>query len=139
MGWRILIFPSSSKNKGMTLVEVLAIVVLLSIVSTIVLYILINVKNQYNSQKDDYDLLTDTTYVFKVVTKDVRKTKKAIDLSTPNRFILKSNDGDVEYYINNKILKRNGVILSTNIDEFTATSYSIYIKSTEVSTIIYLR
>lgn len=127
--------------------EVLAIIILLSIVTAIILGIIINVKEQYSSQKDDYDVLTDTSYVFKVVTKDARKITGRKSTSTVNKvseyvFYL-DNGSSVKYEHDNNthILKRGSMLISTNIKGFEVDKSKIKLTTVneEFATTIYFR
>ncbi|WP_155590365.1 PilW family protein [Lysinibacillus cavernae] len=126
-------------NRGFTLVEVLAAILILSIVSTILFSILVSSKETNNKQLENNDQLTEMSYVLKLITKDMRKTITY----DPTNSTFKNRDGSVQYtYIfdtEKNTINRNNEIIATNIHSFSLTrigdSISINIESNNEHTI----
>lgn len=62
-----------NSQKGVTLVEVLASVVLMGIVAILIFNIHAESQDQYNRQSSKSQQLREISYVLKVITKDIRK------------------------------------------------------------------
>lgn len=88
-----------TNQKGLTLLEVLAAVTIISIIIVLLYGILFNSKEQYNSQTEKNEQLSDISYALKVITKDIRKSgtlpeikqndeKKFIKLVMKNIFMI---------------------------------------------------
>jgi len=125
-----------TNQKGLTLLEVLAAVTIISIIIVLLYGILFNSKEQYNSQTEKNEQLSDISYALKVITKDIRKSGTLPEI--------KQNDekkiykiGDEEYIYDNSVKKvtRNGVIFIQQIINFDITpitkdKYKIQIENT---------
>ncbi|WP_397539478.1 type II secretion system protein J [Rummeliibacillus pycnus] len=138
-------------QRGMTLVEILAAVLLMGLVSVLILNVLVESTNQYKEQLSRDKQLNDASYVLKVITKDMRKSTASqinpiadgIEISG-NKYQLDQSDFTI---------KKNNETLINNIDTFTVTKtlndneWNIYIKEksdnrskqTEAKTTIVLR
>lgn len=68
-------------EEGVTLAEVLAVLVIASLIMTFIMGIHIFIQKQYKSQSESAHHLTDVTIVAKAITKDIRMydVKEAID------------------------------------------------------------
>lgn len=140
-------------QKGITLVELLATVVILFIISLFIFNIVYSSTNQNESQRKESSQINDAAYLLKQITKDIRKTNNldSHDLTT-NTYIFKGDSLVIKYKYNavNKKLYRyvvddpeNGVIVNeddlkkgvivNNVDAFSIpnpTSNQLEIKFT---------
>lgn len=95
-------------ERGVTLVELLAAIVIISIVFIFLISIQVIIQNQYKKEMKNTGQLTDITIAMKSITKDLRSAK---DITIPNdRYLIIENfsENDVEYILEDNILKRNG-------------------------------
>lgn len=100
-------------EKGLTLVELLAAVVLAALAMAIVYGLLMTGNKQYKNQIEKNNQLTDISYVLKIITKDIRKSVGPKKIDT-NEIDL---DG-INYLFDGNAIKRNGVIVASSIDNF---------------------
>lgn len=104
-------------SKGLTLVEVLAVIVILSIVSTILMSILVSSNDTNKKQLTKNQQLDELSYVLKIITKDTRRT------SEYNKPTFKTKDGSTQFtYLFDKTsntITRNGEVIATNIKNFS--------------------
>lgn len=63
-------------ERGLTLIEVLASIILLSIVSAIVFQLVINTQHEHVKQVQANQLIQSNTYILKIITKDARTAKQ---------------------------------------------------------------
>ncbi|SOB93912.1 hypothetical protein SAMN05880501_101719 [Ureibacillus xyleni] len=104
-------------EKGMTLLEVLAVSTLSVLLFGLIFSILMNSINHQNKEMDETTQLTDVTYLLKVVTKDVRNSTK---LETNNQTMrLKSGTDYITYEFTNNTILRNGQPLGADITYFS--------------------
>lgn len=104
-----------NRQSGMTLVEVLATTVLVSIVLIFISSLLIFIQKQFSTQKTDIKQLHDVTYVSQVVLKDIRKSDQR-PVKTGNRLKIGKN-----IYIHdqeNNTVRRNNTMISDEIVTF---------------------
>lgn len=102
-----------NNEKGITLVELLAAVVLASIVMLLVFSVLMSGTKQYKNQLEKNNQLTDISYALKMITKDIRKTENP-------RIISKSEielNGINYSKVGNTII-RNGDVIARDIEMF---------------------
>jgi len=100
-------------EKGITLVELLAAIVLASIVMLLVYSVVMTGTKQYKNQLEKNKQLTDISYTLKMITKDIRKTE--------NPQIITHSDiklNGVNYAKNGNTITRNGVIIARAIEKF---------------------
>lgn len=108
-------------EKGFTLIEVLAVTIILSLISALLLGILTNMSTSHAKEVQAHQQLYDTTYILKLVTLDIRKSTT---LSFEDgQYILYKDETPTEKYIyvfddTTNTLSRNGIPLSTNINDF---------------------
>ncbi|MGE7092975.1 PilW family protein [Lysinibacillus sp. NPDC048646] len=119
-------------QRGLTLMEVLAAVTITSIISVLIYGILFNSKEQYNTQTEKNEQLSDMSYALKVITKDLRKSGTAPEINLNTIKI-----GEEEYVFNTSLnsISRNGVeliqhIIDFKIEPITENKYKILIKNT---------
>lgn len=77
-------FKQPSKQSGLSLVEVLATIVVIVLISSLVFGVINNSKRIYDDQVDKNQILTDTSYFLKVITKEIRKN--------PDKVIVNENE-----------------------------------------------
>lgn len=100
-------------EKGITLVELLAAVVLASIVMLLVFSVLMSGTKQYKNQLEKNNQLTDISYALKMITKDIRKTENP-------RIISKSEIelNGINYSKVGNTITRNGDVIARDIGIF---------------------
>lgn len=95
-------------ERGVTLVELLAAITIISIVFIFLVSIQVIIQNQYKKEMKNTSQLTDITIAMKSITKDLRSAE---GITIPNdRYLIIENfsENDVEYILEDNILKRNG-------------------------------
>lgn len=112
-------------EKGFTLVEVLAVIVILAIVSAILFNLLTSSNKEYKSQVDDTTNLNELSFIMKEITRDFRKSK-IVDIQT-NQVVFKTKENNQEKVIATytKIvdtLSKNGSPYQTKIGSFCVQS-----------------
>lgn len=130
-------------RNGLTLIEVLAVIIIIILIFSIIYGIQFNSNNQYKMQIEKNEQLNDISYALKVITKDFRKS------GLPPRFIDNTIIiGDEEYKFDtlSKSVTRNGDILVNNIIKLdiyplSTNKYKIFIKNDdeEINTEIVIR
>lgn len=137
-------------DKGITLVELLAVLAIGGIVMVLLMSIFSNGQNQYSSQTAKAEQLNDIRYAAKVITKEIRKADKVI--SKQDEIILGESTPVKFEKVNGEILK-NGTPLISNVSIFTIRKVTstdrnmvINIESTDnkgkkqsIRTVIYIR
>ena len=113
-----------NNEKGLTLIEVLASIVLLTIVSLLTINLLISGQNEHTKQVSANTQLQDVSYAMKLMTKDVRKGTKAVTAtpgSTIQFNILDFDDNliaNYHYEASTKQLYRNSVVIANEVVQF---------------------
>ena len=100
-------------EKGITLVELLASIVLAGIVMVLIYSVLMTGTKQYKDQLEKNKQLTDVSYALKIITKDIRKTE--------NPRLISNSEIDLNgiiYLKNGNTITRNGVIIARSIEKF---------------------
>lgn len=109
-------------TKGLTLIEILATVTILSIISIFIGSILISSNKNHAQQVTANQQLADVSYVLKVVTKDIRKSTKWDGEPTNFSLISSVLGEEQDYLFADNSIYRNNVLLATNIKEFSVDS-----------------
>ncbi|MEN0587677.1 type II secretion system protein [Kurthia gibsonii] len=120
-------------EKGFTLVEVLAVIVILAIVSAILFNLLTSSNKEYKSQVDDTTNLNELSFIMKEITRDFRKTK-IVNIEN-NQVIFKTTENEQEkviatYTKTGDTLSKNGSPYQTKIGSFCVQSTKEPSKST---------
>lgn len=120
-------------EKGFTLVEVLAVIVILAIVSAILFNLLTSSNKEYKSQVDDTTNLNELSFIMKEITRDFRKTK-IVDIQN-NQVVFKTKENNQEkviatYTKTGDTLSKNGSPYQTKIRSFCVQSTKEPSKST---------
>lgn len=133
------------KDEGITLIELLASIALLSIVILLVGSFHIFGQTQFINQTESASQSNDLRYSLSVISRDVRRA----EVVTVEGTTLKADD--ITYNFNKPTLERNGEILSNRVEDFKSLVFEdrveIRIKSTpnrqnqskEYHTTIYFR
>lgn len=105
-------------QKGVTLVELLAVLVLLSLVGLMTFGIYLTGKNEYDIQKEKTEHQQNVQYAIKYLTKEIRM-KNTFERIDDNNLKV----GDNYYSFKNNILYKNdSEVLADNIENFLVTS-----------------
>ena len=112
-------------EKGFTLVEVLAVIVILAIVGSILINLLTSSNKEYKSQVDDTTNLNELSFIMKEITRDFRKTK-IVDIQN-NQVVFKTKENNQEkviatYTKTGDTLSKNGSPYQTKIRSFCVQS-----------------
>lgn len=112
-------------EKGFTLVEVLAVIVILAIVGAILFNLLTSSNKEYKSQVDDTTNLNELSFIMKEITRDFRKTK-IVDIQN-NQVVFKTKENNQEkviatYTKTGNTLRKNGSPYQTKIRSFCVQS-----------------
>ena len=99
-----------TNEKGLTLIELLAVLVISSILILLISGVLVGVQKQYKVQSDESEAIYNVTYALKVIAKDFRKAEK-IELVEENnikklRFTIPDSIIN-DYYLSNHTLYKN--------------------------------
>ena len=115
-----------NNQRGITLVEILAAVVIIGFLSILILNVQVESSDQYNKQLSKNQQLNEVSYVLKVITKELRNAN-FITLNDEKQEPLRGNtvytgidiDG-TQYQLDtsSKIITRNGNIFANNIEDF---------------------
>lgn len=100
-------------EKGITLVELLAAVVLASIVMLLVFSVLMSGTKQYKNQLEKNNQLTDISYALKMITKDIRKTENPQIISNSEIEL-----NGINYSKVGNTITRNGDVIAHDIELF---------------------
>lgn len=117
-------------KKGLTLVEILAVIVILAIVSAILFNLLTSSNKEYKSQVDDTTNLNELSFIMKEITRDFRKTLNgAVIDSNSNTVTFKTNENGQEKII--AIYTKTGDTLSKNGSPYQTKIRSFCVQSTK--------
>lgn len=103
-------------EKGITLVELLAVIVIGGIITVLIMGIFSNGQNQYNNQTVKAEQLNDIRYAAKVITKEIRKAERVEVNSTSLKLGL---DSPVVFTFTNGEILQNGLALVSGIKDFS--------------------
>ncbi|WP_286927058.1 MULTISPECIES: PulJ/GspJ family protein [Lysinibacillus] len=100
---------------GMTLVEVLAVLVIVSIISVLLFNILGSSTSTHQKQSTKNEELRNASYALKLITKDFRRARN-FDEST---YTFTIDSQSYVYTISNNTITRNGETVANNIESFS--------------------
>lgn len=126
-----------NREKGITLVEVLASLSILSIILILASSVHLFGLKQVSTQTKQIQNQSDDRLAIKLITKEIRKASK-VEVTTPNVLTI---DG-VNYQLKGTNLQKGSEIFIPNINKFLVAKYGVQIKLTIDNlpeTIIYLR
>lgn len=116
-------------EKGFTLVEVLAVIVILTIVGAILFNLLTSSNKEYKSQVDDTTNLNELSFIMKEITRDFRKTK-IVDIQN-NQVVFKTKENNQEKVIATYTYTKTGNTLSKNGAPYQTKIRSFCVQSTK--------
>ncbi|MEQ6375640.1 prepilin-type N-terminal cleavage/methylation domain-containing protein [Bacillaceae bacterium S4-13-58] len=102
-------------EKGVTLVELLAAISILSIVMLLASSVHLLAQKQMNSQSNAIQIQSDERMAMNLITKEIRKAQ-TIEVKNPNELTI--NGADI-YRLEGTTLKKNNVDFISNIKVFT--------------------
>ncbi len=116
-----------NNERGLTLVEILAVIIIGSIIMLLISNVHLFGQKQYKSQSERSRHLYDVTYAAKVITKEIRKADaRGIENIGSNRDHIKLTDS-IEYKFKSTdqtIENKDGTILVKDIKEFVISKSS---------------
>ncbi|MFP3324077.1 prepilin-type N-terminal cleavage/methylation domain-containing protein [Planococcus sp. SIMBA_160] len=101
-------------DRGITLVELLAVLAVGSIILSLVIGIMVNGQRTYSQQTHSADQLTELRYAIKVITKEVRSAEKMTIVE--DRLVVQSS-GRIVFELRNDQLWQDGSVLAERISE----------------------
>lgn len=106
------------QQQGLTLVEVLAVLVIFSIISVLLMNILGFSTSTYQKQLTKNKELQNTSIVLKLITKDFRKSVKFDEATYTFTTIVDGVKIEQTYVLSDNEITRNGEIIATDIEVF---------------------
>ena len=116
------------KNHGVSLVEVLAVIVILSIVGILLFSVISSGQKQYSIQGSKNQELKDISYALKVITKELRQNHNIIVVDntiTINNIKYKQKNNSI---IREDLNTSSEIILIDNITNFEVKGTSSYVE-----------
>ena len=107
-------------ERGLSLIEVLASFILISIILVLVFSIVVSSQKQNIDQTKEATQINDASYVLKILTKDIRNTNQVNVIGT-TKYELILHDGmhPIVYEFKNNELYRSDQVLANNIERFS--------------------
>ncbi|MDE0583196.1 prepilin-type N-terminal cleavage/methylation domain-containing protein [Planococcus sp. A6] len=101
-------------DRGISLVELLAVLAIGSIILSLVIGIMVNGQKTYSQQTHSAEQLTELRYAIKVITKEVRSAEKLTIVE--DRLVVQSS-GRIVFELRNGQLWQDGSVLAERISE----------------------
>ncbi len=95
-------------KRGMTLIEVLAVTVIISIVASLIFNIIQSSVTQQAQQTKEANNLNDITYALKVVTKDIRRSVEAEANTSELTLTFLNGDTTTYFLLDEQLQKKVG-------------------------------
>lgn len=110
-----------SNQKGITLVELLAAITLLSIVSVLVMSIIIQSQNTYKRNQLTNMTTTEMSLLINTMTRDIRQHPQQVAVVSNVLTISPPNEDPIVYRFDSAqlVLKRNNQVVISNVYNFT--------------------
>lgn len=109
-----------SNEKGVTLVELLAGLVIATIIMLLVFNIMLTVQEQYNAQSEDAGGLFDVTLAAKEITKEIRKNPGTITSPDEHTIIFnETTENEIIFKFQDKMLLKNNINFVNRLEEFS--------------------
>ena len=99
-------------DRGISLVELLAVLAIGSIILSLIIGIMVNGQKTYSQQTHSAEQLTELRYAIKVITKEVRSAEKMT--ISENRLVVQSG-GRIVFKLRNGQLWQDGSVLAERI------------------------
>lgn len=112
----------AKSEDGLSLVELLAVLVIGSIIILFISTTHIFIQNQYNNQSTDVKGLTDITIAMRAITKDIRSADEIETTEDSKKLIITGGGVETSYYFKENILEKNGVPYIYDLEDFEAKS-----------------
>lgn len=111
-----------NNQKGITLIEVLAALVLVTIVFALVIGIVINSQNNYKRQQSINLNTADMTILLNKMTSEIRKNPDSISATSKKLIITPKTGSPISYLFDStsNTLSRNGVAQSKKLTDFNS-------------------
>lgn len=110
-------------ERGLTLIELLAVFVIGAIILLLVSNVMIGIQKQYKQQSADAESLFDVSYAVKVITKDFRMSEKVIlqEGSYGDLTLMKPDNTEITYHYNEaeQVLYKNENPFIREVTDFT--------------------
>lgn len=115
--------PNFFKNQyGLTLVEVLATFMVMSIITLTLFSVITSSSDQHNKQRDVNKQINDASYALKLITKDIRKYPNNIVANNTSLSISIDSDSTEKIVYSfedtTETINKNGVLLVSDIEVF---------------------
>lgn len=104
-----------NNEKGITLVELLATLTITSLIVIFIVSTQMMIQNQYKTQTDNTEKLTDITIAMKSITRDLRSAE-TVNISDDHTSIKINNE--IEYKLIGETLQKNGMNYLYDITRF---------------------
>lgn len=110
-----------SNQKGITLVELLAAITLLSLVSVLVMSIIIQSQNTYKRNQLTNMTTTEMSLLINTMTRDIRQHPQQVAVASNVLTISPPNEDPIVYRFDSAqlVLKRNNQVVISNVHNFT--------------------
>lgn len=110
-----------SNQKGITLVELLAAITLLSLVSVLVMSIIIQSQNTYKRNQLTNITTTEMSLLINTMTRDIRQYPQQVAVASNVLTISPPNEDPIVYRFDSAQdeLKRNNQVVISNVHDFT--------------------
>lgn len=110
-----------SNQKGITLVELLAAITLLSLVSVLVMSIIIQSQNTYKRNQLTNITTTEMSLLINTMTRDIRQHPQQVAVASNVLTISPPNEDPIVYRFDSAQdeLKRNNQVVISNVHDFT--------------------
>lgn len=110
-----------NKQSGITLIEVLAALTLVSLIFALVIGIVLNAQNNFEHQQSANLNIADMTILLNKITSEVRRNPDAITVNTHELKINEGSESSIQYIFDSETntLLRNEIPQSSNVTDFT--------------------
>lgn len=113
-----------NNQRGMTLVELLAAITLMTLVSVILISIIVQSQNAYKKNQLTNLTTTEISYLINSITRDIRQSPENITVEN-NKLIILPNDGSTIVYFQESAtltVKRNSQDIISHVKDFTVSA-----------------
>lgn len=109
-----------NNQKGITLIELLAVLVIISIFSLLIINFIISSQRTYTSQQAESFQLAETTIFFNMVLTDIKQNPNAVNIDSNMITINNGNIDSISYRFDSskKVVVRNGTVVLNGVKSF---------------------